>query len=466
MAKSDNADEALLLSGCLQSGPQEFYLTPSFVLIKRLYDYERYLNAKLKGAAVAVVEQLLAENRFKVLISHQREYVRYFDMFLDLSMEAATSKQSQDTARKLLDSLQENSKITEVQRLGIAQVWLALDEPEEIDKIFEKIDIEQLAPEQMIAAAELMLRLERPAQAVPILRNILDLEEVPASTKRKTSRLLLDHASFETVLAIVETDELPADHEIEVAQKLADTGQLDRALAIIFPQPTTLEDVYYDASSPASSGRVIALAEISVQLATRGRIDQSRKLLEEAFSRVEELPQGYTSNGSCENARAGALRALAKGFAAIDALEEARNTAIQLYTCSPAVPFYSPTSDQADLLYEILDSLETLEQIMRLLPENWQADNDRTDRAATNAAFAIRIAELGASEVAIRIADQVDYGSVDNLYHGVPETDLWFRLAEEFSAQGDTDAALYATEKYAAFQEKEAASGFIEDDSL
>lgn len=341
--------------------------------------------------------------------------------------------------------LNRTSSFSAIRLLSLSQADNALGQAED----------EQRTVQQRLARAELMIRLERPEQAISILESILTSEALPADIKRKSSRLLLEHAEFGTVLAIVEAENLPVDHEIEVALQLADSGQLDRALAIILPQPTTLEDVDYYDGSPAASGRVTALAEISVQLASLGRIEQSRQLLDESLSHIEELPQGYTSNGGCENARAGALSAIAKGYAAIDALEDARNTAVRLYTCSPAIPFNSPASDQADLFDEILDNLETLDQVMRLLPEHWQTDDISTDKAATNAAFAIRIAELGAPEVAIRLAEQANYDDIDRQTYGFPEKDLWYELAEEFRQQGDISSSLYATTKYEEFQKQE-----------
>ena len=323
------------------------------------------------------------------------------------------------------------------------------------DNTLGQADVEQLTAQQRLARAELMIRLERPEHAISILESILTSAALPVDIKRNSSQLLLEHAEFDTILAIVEAENLPADHEIEVALQLADSGQLDRAWAIIWPQPTTLEDVNYYDGSPAASGRVTALAEIAVQFASLGRIERSRELLDESFARIEELPQGYTSNGGCENARAGALSAIARGYAAIDALEEARNTAVQLYTCSPAIPFNSPASDQADLFDEILDNLETLDQVMRLLPEHWQTDDISIDKAATNAAFAIKIAELGASEVAIRLAEQANYDDVDRQTYGFPEKDLWYELAEEFRQQDDIESSLYATKKYEEFQKQE-----------
>ena len=92
---------------------------------------------------------------------------------------------------------------------------------------------------------------------------------------------------------------------------------------------------------------------------------------------------------------------------------------------------------------------------MRLLPEHWQADDISTDKAATNAAFAIRIAELGTAEVAIRVTEQANYDDIDRQTHGFPEKDLWYELSEKFRQQGDIESSRYATRKYEEFQMQE-----------
>ncbi|NEQ47903.1 MAG: hypothetical protein F6K00_31980 [Leptolyngbya sp. SIOISBB] len=374
--------------------------------------YSSDMEESQRKLALELIKQKLVAGEFDEQF-YQDLNSENFDGLIRLVMQA-TELENSDLANLLFSKISQIFPTNIDQKLEIIQAFTQLNsrDLDEISPIIEAIRDEELTVEQSAKFA-------------------VSLSKVS----------LVDEA-----LSMLEGEDFTPSQELTIAVALAESGQTEIALNIAERQPVVLSTAT-GYGEPSSSGKVSALAEIAVAVANNGQRDRAREILHTALNLVPELPHGYMSNGSCANASAGVYAKIAASFAEIDALEEASATTNYVSTCFNAVGLPSSIpGHRGSVISHILDDLDTVPEVIRFLPENWQTTSSYLDDNSAKAEFVIRLAELGGAEKAIEVANTTEYVRERDASWNTGEY-VWSQLATIFLEQSKTDFAAYAVEK-------------------